>query len=72
MASVRTLSAAVIAYFDQLSASHLSPFLPTELATVPRANIDFMPIKDAWFSGSMNYTGARPQPGRLAALRGDL
>jgi len=57
MASVRTLSSAVIAYFDQLSRQHLSPFLPPELATVPRANIDFMPIKDAWFSGSMNYVG---------------
>jgi hypothetical protein len=57
MASVRTLSSAVIAYFDQLSAAHLSPFLPPELAPVPRANIDFMPIKEAWFSGSMNYVG---------------
>jgi hypothetical protein len=33
------------------------PYLPRELATVPRANIDFLPIKDAWFSGSMNYIG---------------
>ena len=57
MASVRTLSSAVIAYFDQLSAQHLSPYLPEELAGVPRANIDFLPIKDAWFSGSMNYVG---------------
>ena len=24
---------------------------------VPRANIDFLPIKEAWFSGSMNYIG---------------
>jgi len=57
MVSVRTLSSAVIAYFDQLSAKHLSPYLPEELAGVPRANIDFMAIKDAWFSGSMNYVG---------------
>jgi hypothetical protein len=57
MASVRTLSSAVIAYFDQLSAKHLSAYLPPELATVPRANIDFLAIKDAWFSGSMNYVG---------------
>ena len=28
-----------------------------ELANVPRANIDFLAIKDAWFSGSMNYLG---------------
>jgi hypothetical protein len=57
MASVRALGAAVIAYFDNLSAKNLQPFLPQELARVPRANIDFLPIKDAWFSGSMNYIG---------------
>jgi hypothetical protein len=57
MASVRTLSSAVNAYFDALSAQHLAPHLPKELASVPRANIDFMAIKDAWFSGSMNYVG---------------
>jgi hypothetical protein len=57
MASVRGLGAAVIAHFDALSAKHLQPLLPGELARVPRANIDFLPIKDAWFSGSMNYIG---------------
>jgi len=57
MASVRALGAAVIAYFDNLSAANLLPLLPKELSSVPRANIDFMPIKDAWFSGSMNYLG---------------
>ena len=57
MASVRALGAAVIAHFDNLSAKNLLPYLPAELAPVPRANIDFMPIKDAWFSGSMNYLG---------------
>jgi len=57
MASVRALGAAVIAYFDHLSAKNLVPYLPPELAKVPRANIDFMAIKDAWFSGSMNYIG---------------
>ena len=57
MASVRGLGAAVIAHFDNLSEKNLSPFLPRELASVPRANIDFLPIKDAWFSGSMNYIG---------------
>ena len=30
--SVRALGAAVIAYFDQLSAAHLVPYLPRELA----------------------------------------
>jgi len=57
MASVRALGAAVIAHFDNLSAKNLLPHLPPELAPVPRANIDFLPIKDAWFSGSMNYLG---------------
>jgi hypothetical protein len=57
MASVRSLGAAVIARYDNLSAKNLLPFLPQELAAVPRANIDFLPIRDAWFSGSMNYLG---------------
>ena len=57
MASVRGLGAAVIAKFDNLSAKNLAPYLPAELANVPRANIEFLPIKDAWFSGSMNYIG---------------
>ena len=64
MASVRSLGAAVIARFDQLSANHLLPYLPQEFISVPRANIEFLPIKDAWFSGSMNYLGrARKRDG---------
>jgi len=62
MASVRGLSGAVIAHFDNLSAENLLPYLPQELARVPRANIDFLPIKDAWFSGSMNYIGRARTP----------
>jgi len=57
LASVRALSAGVIAHFDNLCAKNLVPFLPRTLAKVPRANIEFLPIKDAWFSGSMNYIG---------------
>jgi len=57
MASVAGLGAAVIANFDNLSAKNLLPYLPQELVSVPRANIDFLAIKDAWFSGSMNYIG---------------
>ena len=57
MASVRALGAAVISHFDHFSAKNLLPYLPKEFAPVPRANIDFLPIKDAWFSGSMNYLG---------------
>jgi hypothetical protein len=57
MASVKALGAAVIAHFDALAAANLLPYLPGELRTVPRANIEFLPIKEAWFSGSMNYLG---------------
>lgn len=57
MGSVKAMGAAVIAQFDNLSAANLMPYLPAELASVPRANIEFLPIKDAWFSGSMNYLG---------------
>jgi hypothetical protein len=57
LASVRALGAAVIAEFDALSAKNLLPYLPPEFAPIPRANIDFLSIKDAWFSGSMNYVG---------------
>jgi hypothetical protein len=62
MASVRALSTAVIAHFDELSRRNLLPHLPKELAGVPRANIQFLPIKDAWFSGSMNYIGRARNP----------
>jgi hypothetical protein len=57
MASIKPLGAAVIAWFDQLTASNVLPHLPAALHSVPRANIRFLPIKDAWFSGSMNYLG---------------
>jgi hypothetical protein len=57
MASVRALGSAVIANYDRLCEKNLVPHLPKELWRVPRANIEFLPIKDAWFSGSMNYLG---------------
>ena len=62
MASIRPLGAAVIAWFDQLSAANLLPHLPEALRGVPRANIEFLPIRDAWFSGSMNYLGRARRP----------
>lgn len=57
MASVRALGNAVIANYDRLCEANLAPHLPHELSAIPRANITFLPIKDAWFSGSMNYLG---------------
>jgi hypothetical protein len=57
MASIRILGAAVIGHFEGLSARNVAPHLPVELHSVPSANIQFLPIRDAWFSGSMNYLG---------------
>jgi hypothetical protein len=65
MGSVKGMGGAVIAQFDNLSAANLMPHLPRELTAVPRANIEFLAIKDAWFSGSMNYVGrARTADGK--------
>jgi hypothetical protein len=55
--SIPALGAAFIARYDALAVRHLVPYLPAALKAVPRANITFLPIKDAWFSGSMNYLG---------------
>ena len=63
MASIRTLGAAVIALYDRWTALHVVPHMPAELRAVPRANIEFLPIRDAWFSGSMNYVGRSRRPG---------
>ena len=57
MKSIEALSAAFIARYDALAGRNLAPLLPPVLRAVPRANIRFLPIKDAWFSGSMNYLG---------------
>jgi len=57
MASIRTLGSMAIAYFDELTSRNVVPHLPAGLQSVPRANIQFLPIRDAWFSGSMNYLG---------------
>jgi hypothetical protein len=55
--TIPALASAVIAELDALTVRHLLPHLPAELHGVPRANIRFLPIADAWFSGSMNYLG---------------
>ncbi len=64
-ASIPALAAAFIAEFNALTTRNLMPYLPSNLAGVPRSNIRFMPIRDAWFSGSMNYLGrARTAEGK--------
>ena len=65
MASVRSLGAAYIARYAALAERHLRSRLPGDLRDVPMDNIAFLPIPDAWFSGSMNYLGrARRADGR--------
>jgi len=59
MASVRTIGAAYIAHYAALTERNVRPHLPAPLRQVPMSNIEFLPIKDAWFSGSMNYLGRR-------------
>lgn len=63
MASVRSVGDAYIARYRALAERNLRPFLPRELGDVPMDNIEFLPIKDAWFSGSMNYLGHKRRPG---------
>jgi len=55
--SIAMLADACIAQFDAGSAKHITPYLPRSLRDVPRANIRFLAIENAWFSGSMNYIG---------------
>jgi hypothetical protein len=55
--SIAAVGDAFIAHYDALTAQHLLPHLPPELARVPRANVRFLAIENAWFSGSMNYLG---------------
>lgn len=64
-ATIPDLAKALIAELDAGAVANLLPYLPDEMAGVPRANVEFLPIEDAWFSGSMNYVGrARDGSGR--------
>ncbi|HEU4382536.1 MAG TPA: hypothetical protein VFR85_03445 [Anaeromyxobacteraceae bacterium] len=62
--SIRQLADAFIAEFEAGTARHVVPHLPRSLRDVPRANIRFLPIENAWFSGSMNYIGRARNPDR--------
>jgi len=62
--SIPQLADAFIAQLEEGTRRHVVPHLPVSLHGVPRANIQFLPIEDAWFSGSMNYVGrARDEAG---------
>ena len=60
--SIAALADAFIAQFDAGTARHLEPVLPEDLRGVPRSNMKFVPIQDAWFSGFMNYVGRARRP----------
>lgn len=60
--SIAAVGDAFVAYYDALSARNLLPYLPAELGRVPRANVRFLAIENAWFSGSMNYLGHARRP----------
>ncbi|HEX4439377.1 MAG TPA: hypothetical protein VH854_04850 [Thermoanaerobaculia bacterium] len=55
--TIATLADAFIGLFDCSTTRNLAPHLPADLRAVPRANMKFVPIQDAWFSGFMNYVG---------------
>ena len=61
--AIPALGAAFIAQLDAGTVRHVVPHLPPALRDVPRANVAFLSIEDAWFSGSMNYLGRERGPG---------
>jgi hypothetical protein len=60
--SIKQLADAFIAELEEGTRKHVVPYLPASLHPIPRANIQFLPIEDAWFSGSMNYVGRARNP----------
>ncbi len=60
--SIAALADAFIAQFDAETSRRLAPLLPPDLREVPRSNMKFVPIQDAWFSGFMNYVGRARKP----------
>ncbi len=60
--SIASLANAFIARFDAGTTKHVAPRLPADLRDVPRSNMTFVPIRDAFFSGFMNYIGRARNP----------
>ncbi|MFL5264912.1 MAG: hypothetical protein ACJ79E_00285 [Anaeromyxobacteraceae bacterium] len=55
--AIPLLASAFIAELEAGTGRHVAPHLPPELRGIPRANVRFLFIENAWFSGSMNYVG---------------
>jgi hypothetical protein len=60
--AIRQLADAYIALLEEGTRRHVVPYLAPSVRGVPRANIRFLPIENAWFSGSMNYVGRARRP----------
>ncbi|HET7753730.1 MAG TPA: hypothetical protein VFK85_07450 [Anaeromyxobacteraceae bacterium] len=60
--AIRQLASAFIAELEEGTRRNVAPYLPASLQAVPRANVEFLPIENAWFSGSMNYVGRAREP----------
>ncbi len=60
--AIPQLAAAFIAQLDEGTRRHVVPHLPPVLHGVPRANVRFVPLEEAFFSGSMNYLGRARNP----------
>ena len=61
-ADIENVSDSLIPELDALTAANIVPLLPEAFRDVPRANIVFQLIENAWFSGSMNYHGRERTP----------
>jgi hypothetical protein len=55
--AIKLLADGFIAQLEEGTRRHVVPHLPASLHAVPRANVEFLPIENASFSGSMNYVG---------------
>jgi hypothetical protein len=60
--AIRQLAAAFIAQLEEGTRLNVVPHLPPSLHAVPHANVEFLPLENAWFSGSMNYVGRAREP----------
>ncbi len=60
--AMKLLAGAFIAQLEEGTRRHVVPHLPASLHAVPRANVEFLRIENAPFSGSLNYLGRARAP----------